>query len=317
MSDRTNRIAHDAINVGLAANVVLAVLKTAFGIIGHSDALLADGINSTSDVAYYVVVKVFMLLASRPPDREHPYGHTQLESIAALAVGSFVITTAIALFWDAINTVYDMAGSGVPERISLVTLWIALATVVLKIVLTLYTRRAAARAENAAVLALAYDHRNDILTAGGAAVGIMVSRLGYSWADPLVGGVVAVIVLLTGIQILREASADLMDAVPSEALDRRARTLLHAVPGIEAVEEMQAHRFGPYLVMNITIGIDGSVSVHEGHRIASDAERALCDGIGLVRRVYVHYHPVEEPGRGGAPPCPRQERNPDGRGIGH
>ena len=86
-----------AINAGLGANLVLALLKVGGGILGHSEALLADGINSTSDVAYYVVVKIFMLFARRPPDREHPFGHRQLESIAALAVGAFVITTAVAV----------------------------------------------------------------------------------------------------------------------------------------------------------------------------------------------------------------------------
>src|SRR5450830_549023 len=87
------------INVGLAANAALALLKTSIGILGHSDALLADGINSTSDVVYYIVVKIFMRLADKPADAEHPYGHRQLESVAALVVGAFVITTGIAIFW--------------------------------------------------------------------------------------------------------------------------------------------------------------------------------------------------------------------------
>ena len=99
-----------AVNLGLAVNALLAILKTAIGIMGHSPALLADGINSTSDVAYYVVVRVFMEMARKPADREHPFGHSQLESIAALMVGAFVITTAVAIFWDAINRVYDLLG---------------------------------------------------------------------------------------------------------------------------------------------------------------------------------------------------------------
>jgi len=95
------------VNLGLFCNIGLAAAKTTFGIVGHSTALLSDGINSTSDVAYYIVVKIFMKLAGEPPDNEHPYGHRQMESIAALTVGSFVITTAIAIFWKSINTVFD------------------------------------------------------------------------------------------------------------------------------------------------------------------------------------------------------------------
>jgi cation diffusion facilitator family transporter len=142
-SDRS-KTADRAINTGLGANIVLAVLKTGFGILGHSEALLADGINSMSDVAYCVVIKVFIFLARRPPDREHPYGHRQLESIAALAVGSFVITTAVALFWNAVNNVYDVLAGGTSARVSPVALWIALLTVGAKLVLASYARHAAA-----------------------------------------------------------------------------------------------------------------------------------------------------------------------------
>ena len=112
-SDQRERQSILAVNLGLAANVFLAALKTTIGILGHSPALLADGINSTSDVAYGIVVSVFMRKASKPADTEHPYGHRQLESIAALVVGSFVITTAVAIFWNAVNNVYDLlAGQG-------------------------------------------------------------------------------------------------------------------------------------------------------------------------------------------------------------
>ena len=82
-----------AVQVGLAANILLAVLKAAVGVIGQSPALLADGINSTSDVAYGIVVSIFVHLSGKPADREHPYCHDQLESVAAVVVGAFVVTT--------------------------------------------------------------------------------------------------------------------------------------------------------------------------------------------------------------------------------
>lgn len=293
MAFNQKQIENRAINSGLLANIGLAIAKTGIGIFGHSEALLADGINSMSDVAYYVVVKICVFFARRPPDREHPYGHRQLESIAALAVGAFVITTAIALFWDSINNVYDLLttdGTSIP--VSQAALWVALVTVVIKIGFTFYTRRVAAQTGNAAILALARDHRNDIFSAAGAALGILASRWGYLWADPLVGAVVALIVLGTGIQILRESAADLMDDVPGALLERQTRAALRDVPGLLAVEEIQAHRFGPYLVLHVTIGLDGTMTVAEGDRIASEVERTLCARIAMVRRAYVHYHPA-------------------------
>ena len=282
-----------AVNLGLVANVLLAALKTAVGILGHSPALLADGVNSTSDVAYYIVVRVFIGLARRPADDEHPYGHRQLESIAALVVGAFVLTTAVAIFWDAVNKVYDLwMGQGDFSGASAGALAVALFTVGVKIALTRITQQLGRQANNPAVSALAYDHRNDTFAALAASVGIFLGRVGYPWIDPLAGALVALVILRTGIQIMRESSEDLMDTVPGQELHQRIIQVLTAVPGVQQIEETQAHRFGPYLVINVTIGIDGSLSVADGDQIATQVEHALRREIDLLRRVHVHYHPV-------------------------
>lgn len=282
-----------AVNLGLVANALLAVLKTAIGIVGHSPALLADGINSTSDVAYYIVVRVFMQLARKPADREHPYGHSQLESIAALIVGAFVITTAVAIFWDAVNKVYDLLfGQGSYGGAALIALGVALFTVALKLGLLTVTRRIARQTGNAAVSALTHDHRNDVFASSAAALGIFLGRSGLPWVDPLAGALVALLILGTGIQILREATADLMDDVPSQELNEQIQAALATVPGIQGIEDVYAHRFGPYFVISLTICIDGSLSVAAGDSIASQAERALYDHIGLLRRAHIHYHPA-------------------------
>ncbi len=281
------------VNLGLAANIFLAALKTSIGVLGHSPALLADGVNSTADVAYGIVVSVFMRLAGKPPDEEHPYGHSQMESIAAVVVGSFVMTTAIAIFWDAVNNVYDLLiGQGDFGGAAIGALWVALLTVALKLGLTIWTQRIGRQTQNAAVLALAYDHRNDIFSALAATVGIFFGRMGYSWVDPLAGALVALIILRTGIEILREATADLMDTIPGQALAQQITELLDTIPGVQQVEEIRAHRFGPYLVASVTIGVDGSLSVTEGDEIATQVERTLIKRIEFMRRVHVHYHPA-------------------------
>jgi len=284
-----------AVNLGLGANILLAVLKTIMGVLGHSPALVADGINSTSDVAYYVVVRVFMRLAHEPADDEHPYGHRQLESISALIVGAFVLTTAVAIFWDAVNKVYDLlSGQASFGGASIGALAVALFTVAAKIALTIVTRRIGHQTRNPAVLALAYDHRNDIFAASAVCVGILVGRIGYPWVDPLAGAFVALVILRTGIVILRESSEDLMDTVPGRELGQQIVELLGAVPGVKQVEETQSHRFGPYLVVNLVIGIDGSLTVVEGDAIATQVERTLYENIDLLRRVHIHYHPVRD-----------------------
>ena len=126
-----------AVRIGLIVNIILALAKTVGGIVGHSPALLADGINSTSDVAYYMVVAVFIRLAGKPPDTEHPYGHQQLETIAALIVGAFVVTTSIAVFWNSANSLYDtIVGTAAGLSGSLLTLIIAITTILIKVIVT-------------------------------------------------------------------------------------------------------------------------------------------------------------------------------------
>jgi cation diffusion facilitator family transporter len=290
--EQRDRASFVPVYVGLIANIFLAFLKTSIGIIGRSPALLADGINSTSDVAYYIVASIFMRMASKPADNEHPYGHRQLESIAALVVGSFVITTAVAVFWGSISRVYDMwSGEAVFSGATTTALLVALGTILLKVILTIYTGRIGQETGNAVVMALAYDHRNDIFSALAAAIGIFLGQRGLPWVDPLAGALVALVILRTGIEILRESSVELMDAVPNQQLHQQVVALLKELPGVKEVEEVHAHRFGPYLVLNITICIDGHISVSAGDAIADQVEVILYHNIDFLRRVHIHYHP--------------------------
>lgn len=284
-----------AVNLGLGINIGLAALKTYIGVIGHSPALLAEGINSTSDVAYYVVASIFVRMANKPADDEHPYGHQQLESIAAVVVGSFIVTTAVAVFWDAVDKVWDLIVRGtISSGASSIALWVALLTVLIKFFLTFYVRRLGKETKNPVVEAMAYDHRNDLLSAGAASLGIFLGQRGLPWVDPLAGAIVALLILRTGIYILRESSVELMDAVPSKEMAKQVSDILRNVPGVEQLHEVQAHRFGPHSVINVTIGVDGRLPVKDGDEIASRVEVLLCSAIPNLRRVHVHYHPADK-----------------------
>ncbi len=171
----------------------------------------------------------------------------------------------------------------------------ALITIALKLGLTIYTQQAGRKTKNGAIVALAYDHRNDVFSAAAAAIGIALGRAGYLWGDPLAGALVALVILKTGIEILRDSASELMDTLPGRSLTGQIHQLLCDLPGVEQVEEIYAHRFGPYLVVNITIGVDGSLTVAQGDSVASQIESTLYNNIEYMRRVHVHYHPVTKP----------------------
>jgi cation diffusion facilitator family transporter len=140
---------------------------------------------------------------------------------------------------------------------------------------------------------MAYDHRNDLFSAIAASVGIFLGQRGLPWVDPLAGAIVAMLILRTGIYILRESSVELMDAVPSKDLAAQISEILSTVPGVEQLHEVQAHRFGPHSVVNVTIGVDGEMTVKDGDEIANRVENLLCSNIPNLRRVHVHYHPAD------------------------
>ncbi len=248
--DNSQRIKQTNLSVGLGlgANIVLALVKSIVGILGSSPALLADGINSTSDVVYYLVVSVFVRAANKPADDEHPFGHTQYESVGALVVGAFVITTALTLFWNAIDTLIHL----LQEK---------------------------------------SDFTGGSLLALYVALGIFMGRLGYLWMDPAAGGLVAFFILRTGISIVRESTAALMDTVPGKPLNDKVTALVRAVPGVQEVDSILAHRFGQYYIINLTISVNDQISVHDGDLIASQVEKTLLESLPDLRSVHVHYHP--------------------------
>lgn len=284
-----------AVNLGLGVNILLSAVKTLFGVVSHSPALLAEGINSISDVAYYVVASIFVRLANKPADNEHPYGHRQLESIASLVVGAFVVATAVKVFWDSMDKMWDLLdGKLTSLGAHPFALWVALGTVAIKIFLFYYVRKLGAETHNPVVNALAYDHRNDIFSASAASVGIFLGQRGFPWVDPLAGALVALLILRTGVYILRESSVALMEAVPSKVLAKQILVLLKDLQEVKQLEELQAHRFGPHMVLNLTIGIDGRLTVKHGDKIATSVEKLIYDAIPNVLRVHVHYHPADK-----------------------
>lgn len=286
-----NRQSNKAVTLSLVVNIFLALLKTTVGIFGHSTALLADGINSTSDAVYNIIVSIFVRRAHKPADSEHPYGHTQLESVGALVVGAFVITTAVTIFWNSANSLVNLlTGATNIEPVSILALDIALFTVALKSALSFYTRHVGQETQNPAIIALARDHRNDIFSALAVVIGITLSRMGFYWVDPAAGAVVAIVILRTGIGILSESTDDLMDTVPSDLLFRKVTALLDQMPKVHGVETMQAHRFGQYLVINITLLVDGTLTIDEGDHISDQVEAQLSEEIDFVRAVHVHFH---------------------------
>ena len=292
MKDRDN-VTATTVNLGLVSNTILAALKTSVGILGYSPALLADGVMSISDTVYYIVVKIFMKQAKKPADSEHPYGHRQLESISAIVVGAFILTTGIAIFLESINKVYALfTHVTVGRSATALALVIAISTFFIKLGLYFYTKRAVHKTHNPTVRALANDHFNDIMTAVAVIVGIVMGRMGYFWMDPAAGAVVAIYIIKTGVEIIMQSSSELMDRVPDVRFSREIRDVTLMVKGVKGIQELGIHRIGHHYTISMAISVAGDISVDEGHEISNRVEACLMQYFDNgLRGVHIHYHP--------------------------
>jgi cation diffusion facilitator family transporter len=295
MRDR-DEITGSTVNLGMFSNIILSVIKTVIGIIGHSQALLADGVNSTSDVVYYIAVKIFLKQARKPADPEHPYGHRQLESISAIVVGSFILTTGIAIFWESINKVFDIfSKNDKAYQTPLIVLFIAIGTLLLKIFLFTNANGSFHKTGNPTLRALANDHLNDIMAAIAVIIGVVMARFGFLWMDPAAGALVAIFIIRTGVSIISESSSELMDSVPDDDFRKVVQHVALAVDGVLHVDALGLHKFGPYFTLDVTICVDGNISVETGNRIAHCVEDKLMETFpGSLRSVLIHFHPESE-----------------------
>jgi len=294
---RQEKLANFAVNLGLIYNIFLSLAKTFFGIFGHSSALLADGINSTSDVVYYIVVKIFLRIANRPSDKDHPFGHKQMENIASIVVGAFIVTTAIAIAWQSIDSIFAIIHEGSPappESIfAIFVFYVACFTLITKIVIYFFTRYVGRLTLNPTIKALASDHLNDIYAALAVIVGIFFSERGFTWVDPLAGIIVSIFIMKTGINILRESADGLMDVAPSQHTIDLVNACAKNLPDRIIVESILSHRYGQYYSVNITLGVAGSISIYKGNAIADLFEKRLLERDSNLKYVFVHYHPSD------------------------
>ncbi len=292
---RRNKSVNKIINLGLISNFILAIIKTSIGIVGHSAGLLADGINSTADVVYFIFAKIFTGMSQKPADKEHPYGHKQLESISTVVVGAFIITTGVAVFWDSINMTFNYFDNGiVNEATSELALYIAAGSVLVKIVLFYTSMETAKKVKNSTIMAIAYDHRNDIFSSLAATLGIIMGKIGFMWVDPLAGALVGLIIFKTGISVIIESSNELMDTGLNKEIYRNISETILKVNGVIEIEKISATAYGPYMILNLVICVDGNITVNAGDAIAEEVEKKIFDENEFVKGVHIHYHPGDE-----------------------
>jgi cation diffusion facilitator family transporter len=272
---------------GMGVSLVLGVVKLLGGLLGHSLALLSDAMHSLVDAAISAALLVALIVAQRPADREHPYGHGRLEAVAGAGVALILLALAAAIAYESLST---MALRHDPP--AGFTLFIAGGGAFFQELLYRYVSRVARRTGSTALLATAWDYRLDAMGGVGVLIGVAMAKwAGWLWADHVAAVLVAGTVLWIGGGLLWENVQSLIDRQADPDLLRHVREEALAVPGVLAVEKLRVRRMGLEHVAEIHIQVDGEETVRDGHAIAHAVKDRLTSRIPSISDVVVHVEP--------------------------
>jgi cation diffusion facilitator family transporter len=275
---------------GMLVNLIFAAAKILGGLFGHAYVLIADGIESALDVAGSFVIWGGLKFAARPPDETHPYGHGKAEPIAAAIVAIGVLAAAVGLAIESVREILTPHHGPAPF-----TLGILIVVIVVKEILFRYVNRIGRHVESTAVQTDAWHHRSDALTSAAAFIGISVALIGgtgWQSADDWAALFACAVIAANGIRLLRPAFYEIMDTAPRGKIVTSIRRVASSVPGVMQVEKCRVRKMGLDFYVDLHVGVDGSISVHEGHKIAHRVKSAIQQSDPRIADVLVHIEPA-------------------------
>ena len=287
-SQRAQR-GQDSTLLGIGANIALVLGKGAAGILGHSYALVAEAIESATDVFSSGIVWLGLRTAAREPDENHPYGHGKAEPLAAIAVATGLICAAAYIATEGIHNI--CTPHQLPAPFTLIVLG-----VVIVVKETLYRRvqKIGEEVDSNAVRADAWHHRADVLTSGTAFIGISIALIGgkgYESADDWAALVACGFIVYNAYRIFRPAFGEIMDEAPAGTWAEDVRTLAEQVPGVVTTEKCFVRKMGFEFFADLHVVVDGTISVREGHAIAHAVKAAITRAKPAIYDVLVHIEP--------------------------
>lgn len=277
--------------VGLFVNLFLAVLKFAAGVLGKSQALVADAIHSLTDLTTDAAVIAGSHYWERPPDDDHPYGHKRLETLVTAFIGIMLAAAGIGIGWKAISTLQHKTASA-PGWIAVLA---AFVSIVCKEAIYRWTARTGKRLKSTALAANAWHHRTDALSSLPVLIAVAGARLFPAWSflDRVGAVVVSIFIIYASLKIIWPAISELIDAgVPADTR-KKIREIAHKNENVQQVHDIRTRYISTSVQVDLHIVVQGSLTVRQGHDIADDVRRRIIAGIPEILDVVVHVDPPE------------------------
>ncbi|MGC4375466.1 cation diffusion facilitator family transporter [Fictibacillus sp. Mic-4] len=274
--------------LSLGAYIFLSIVKLAIGIIYSSKALVADGLNNTTDIIASVLVLIGLKISRKPADEDHPYGHLRAETIASMASSFIMVFIGLEVLISAVKSIFNPA----LRTPSTLTAIVAIGGAIVMFAVYVINSKLAKVTGSQGLKAAALDNRSDSFVSLAAAVGIFGSQFGLPWLDPLAAIAVSMVILKTGWDIFYETSHNLSDGFDYKEGKDIERKIL-AVNGVEDVSELKARKHGNRTIIDVTIRVDPTLNVIESHQITEEIEKKLEHHYN-VESIQVHVEPLEK-----------------------
>ncbi|MFH2035185.1 MAG: cation diffusion facilitator family transporter [Candidatus Zixiibacteriota bacterium] len=271
----------------LVMNILLFILKIFAGLVGKSQALVADALNSLLDIVANIIVWFGIKLAKKPPDKDHPYGHGNADNIAAVMVAVILFVTGAYIGREAVHSIINGEFSK-PTYLATIA---AVITIVVKESLYQYTIRIGRKFKSPGVIANAYDHRSDVIVSAGTLIGIIIAQTKYPILDPIAGLWVAGFILKQGIHILRENYQTLMSGSPGADYETEVKEFILKQNGVSGVVFVKARIVGSGHYIDAAVMVDRNISVFAGHEIAESVRSAVNNNFADIIDTLIHIEP--------------------------
>ncbi|MGM9947687.1 cation diffusion facilitator family transporter [Floccifex sp.] len=290
MENEFQKTANKVSFVSIIANVVLSVIKLLAGFIAHSNAMISDAIHSASDVFSTVVVIIGVHLASRKPDKEHPYGHERMECVAAIVLATILFLTGCAIGVQALQTILsgDYSQIQIPGMLAMIA---AIVSIAVKEAMYWYTRHYALKIDSSALMADAWHHRSDAFSSIGALIGIAGARMGYPVMDSIASLVIFFFIVKAAWDIFKDAIDKMVDHACDEQTETQIKECVMKHDEVKGIDLLQTRLFGNRIYVDIEICVDGSYTLKEAHEIAEQVHDSVETQFSRVKHIMVHVNP--------------------------
>lgn len=273
--------------ISTAFTVLLFLIKIISGYFFKSNALIYDGLESLADLLLFAILYGAAVIAEKPADDEHLYGHTKLESLASLYLGLAIASGGFYLLYRSVSTILQKTY----VKPSSFAFLIAVLTVATKEILYFYTLKSAKSTSSPVLFALAVDHHKDALSSLVTVAGTAGGAFNYPVLDPAAATVTAAVIIIVGLNTIFSSSSDLLDRSPEKSVVEDIQRTILETEGVEEITSLKARKSGRSIYVDVDICVNRELPVTEAHEIATLVKNRIKDKIENVKDVVVHVEP--------------------------